>query len=133
LRERLRIEVARDGNAAINMLDQEGRLRSSLGPHGISFYDDSGRMRTTLMSDLLYMSDERAHEIAHIQADPSGSQLKLTESGQQKWCGRGSRNRRCLMVVGRAASCSIDAPRPTTNGERPTTARGRSEILLRVL
>ena len=105
-RERLRIEVARDGNPAINILDQEGRLRSSLGPHGISFYDDTGRMRTTLMSDLLYMSDERAHEIAHIQgdmhgvelllfsglgsgstvlrADPSGSELKLTGSGHQK-------------------------------------------------
>ncbi len=105
-RERLRIELTRDGNPAINLIDQEGRLRSSLGPHGISFYDDSGRMRTTLMSDLLYMSDERAHEIAHIQgdmhgvelllfsglgsgstvlrADPSGSQLKLTGSGQQK-------------------------------------------------
>jgi hypothetical protein len=105
-RERLRIEVARDGNPAINILDQEGRLRSSLGPHGISFYDDSGRMRTTLMSDLLYMSDERAHEIVHIQgdmhgaelllfsglgsgsttlrADPAGSQLKLTGKGQQK-------------------------------------------------
>jgi len=105
-RERVRIEVARDGNPALNMLDQEGRLRSSLGPHGISFYDDTGRMRTTLMSDLLYMSDERAHEIAHIQgdmhgvelllfsglgsgstvlrADPAGSQLKLTGSGQQK-------------------------------------------------
>jgi len=105
-RERVRIEVARDGNPALNMLDQEGRLRSSLGPHCISFYDDTGRMRTTLMSDLLYMSDERAHEIAHIQgdmhgvelllfsglgsgstvlrADPAGSQLKLTGSGQQK-------------------------------------------------
>ncbi len=105
-RERLRIEVARDGNPTINVLDQEGRLRSSLGPHGISFYDETGRMRTTLMSDLLYMSDERAHEIAHLQgdmhgvelllfsglgsgstvlrADPSGSQLKLTGSGQQK-------------------------------------------------
>jgi hypothetical protein len=105
-RERLRIELTRDGSPAINLLDQEGRLRSSLGPHGISFYDDSGRMRTTLMSDLLYMSDERAHEIAHIEgdmhgvelllfsglgsgstvlrADPSGSQLKLTGSGQQK-------------------------------------------------
>lgn len=105
-RERLRIELARDGNPAINILDQEGRLRSSLGPHGISFYDETGRMRTTLMSDLLYMSDERAHEIAHLQgdmhgvelllfsglgsgstvlrADPSGSQLKLTGSGQQK-------------------------------------------------
>jgi hypothetical protein len=104
--ERLRIEVAHDGNPAINILDQEGRLRSSLGPHGISFYDDNGRMRTTLMSDLLYMSDERAHEIVHIQgdmhgaelllfsglgsgstvlrADPVGSQLKLTGSGQQK-------------------------------------------------
>jgi len=105
-RARLSIEVARDGNPAINILDQEGRLRSSLGPHGISFYDETGRMRTTLMSDLLYMSDERAHEIAHLQgdmhgvelllfsglgsgstvlrADPSGSQLKLTGSGQQK-------------------------------------------------
>lgn len=105
-RERLRIELARDGNPAINILDQEGRLRSSLGPHGISFYDETGRMRTTLMSDLLYMSDERAHEIAHLQgdmhgvelllfsglgsgstvlrADPAGSQLKLTGSGQQK-------------------------------------------------
>ena len=104
--ERLRIEVARDGNPAINILDREGRLRSSVGPHGISFYDETGRMRTTLMSDLLYMSDERAHEIAHIQgdmhgvelllfsglgsgstvlrADPSGAQLKLTGSGQQK-------------------------------------------------
>src|SRR5579872_7269179 len=105
-RERLRIELARDGNPAINILDQEGRLRSSLGPHGISFYDETGRMRTTLMSDLLYMSDERAHEIAHLQgdmhgvelllfsglgsgstvlrADPAGSQLKLTGSGEQK-------------------------------------------------
>jgi hypothetical protein len=105
-RERLRIELTRDGSPAINLLDQEGRLRSSLGPYGISFYDDSGRMRTTLMSDMLYMSDERAHEIVHIQgdmhgvelllfsglgsgstvlrADPSGSQLKLTGSGQQK-------------------------------------------------
>lgn len=105
-RERLRMEVAQDGNPAINILDQEGRLRSSLGPHGISFYDDTGRMRTTLMSDLLYMSDERAHEIVHIQgdmhgaelllfsglgsgstvlrADPAGSQLKLTGSGQEK-------------------------------------------------
>ena len=105
-RERLRMEVAQDGNPAINILDQEGRLRSSLGPHGISFYDDTGRMRTTLMSDLLYMSDQRAHEIVHIQgdmhgaelllfsglgsgstvlrADPAGSQLKLTGSGQEK-------------------------------------------------
>ena len=105
-RERMRIELTRDGNPAINLLDQDGRLRSSLGPHGISFYDDTGRMRTTLMSDLLYMSDERAHEIAHIQgdmrgvelllfsglgsgstvlrADPSGSQLRLTGGGQQK-------------------------------------------------
>lgn len=105
-RERLRIEVARDGNPAINILDQQGRLRSSLGPHGISFYDDTGRMRTALMSDLLYMSDERAHEIAHLQGDmhgvelllfsglgsgstvlragPTGSQLRLTGSGQEK-------------------------------------------------
>ncbi|HKU21999.1 MAG TPA: hypothetical protein VJQ50_13355 [Terriglobales bacterium] len=105
-RARLRIEVASDGNPTINILDQEGRLRSSLGPHGLSFYDETGRMRTTLMSDLLYMSDERAHEIAHLQgdmhgvelllfsglgsgstvlrADPSGSRLKLTGSGQQK-------------------------------------------------
>ncbi len=105
-RERLRIEVTRDGNPAINILDQQGRLRSSLGSHGISFYDDTGRMRTTLMSDLLYMSDERAHEIAHLQGDmhgvelllfsglgsgstvlragPSGSQLKLTGSGREK-------------------------------------------------
>lgn len=105
-RERLRMEVAQDGNPAINILDQEGRLRSSLGPHGISFYDDTGRMRTTLMTDLLYMSDQRAHEIVHIQgdmhgaelllfsglgsgstvlrADPAGSQLKLTGSGQEK-------------------------------------------------
>lgn len=105
-RERMRISVAGDGNPAINMLDQQGRLRSSLGPHGVSFYDESGRMRTTLMSDLLYMSDQRAHEIAHIQgdmhgvelllfsglgsgstvlrADPAGSQLKLTGSGHQK-------------------------------------------------
>ena len=105
-RDRLRLEVTRDGSPAINILDQEGRLRSSLGPHGISFYDDTGRMRTSLMSDLLYMSDERAHEIVHIQgdmhgvelllfsglgsgstvlrADPSGSQLKLTGSGHEK-------------------------------------------------
>lgn len=105
-RERMRVAVAGDGNPAISMLDQQGRLRSSLGPHGVSFYDESGRMRTTLMSDLLYMSDERAHEIAHIQgdmhgvelllfsglgsgstvlrADPAGSQLKLTGSGHQK-------------------------------------------------
>lgn len=105
-RERVRVAVAGDGNPAISMLDQQGRLRSSLGPHGVSFYDESGRMRTTLMSDLLYMSDERAHEIAHIQgdmhgvelllfsglgsgstvlrADPAGSQLKLTGSGHQK-------------------------------------------------
>ena len=105
-RERIRIEVAPDGNPVINMFDQEGRLRSSLGLYGVSFYDDSGRMRTTLMSDLLYMSDERAHEIAHIQgdmhgvelllfsglgsgstvlrADAFGSQLKLTGSGRQK-------------------------------------------------
>lgn len=105
-RERLRMEVAQDGNPAINIFDQEGRLRSALGPHGISFYDDTGRMRTTLMSDLLYMSDQRAHEIVHIQgdmhgaelllfsglgsgstvlrADPAGSQLKLTGSGQEK-------------------------------------------------
>ncbi|HEU5335821.1 MAG TPA: hypothetical protein VFU27_07655 [Terriglobales bacterium] len=105
-RERVRVAVAGDGNPAVSMLDQQGRLLSSLGPHGISFYDESGRMRTTLMSDLLYMSDERAHEIAHIQgdmhgvelllfsglgsgstvlrADPAGSQLKLTGSGHQK-------------------------------------------------
>jgi hypothetical protein len=105
-RVRLRIEATLNGSPAINIFDQEGRLRSSLGVYGISFYDDSGRMRTTLMSDMLYMSDERAHEIAHIygdmhgaelllfsglgsgstvlRADPAGSQLKLTGSGQQK-------------------------------------------------
>ncbi|HTM39315.1 MAG TPA: hypothetical protein VL177_00300 [Terriglobales bacterium] len=105
-RERLRLEVTQNDNPAINIFDQEGRLRSSLGLYGISFYDDNGRMRTTLMSDLLYMSDERAHEIAHLygdmhgaelllfsglgsgstvlRADPSGSQLRLTGSGRQK-------------------------------------------------
>ena len=105
-RERLRLEVTQNDNPAINIFDQEGSLRSSLGLYGISFYVDNGRMRTTLMSDLLYMSDERAHEIAHIygdmhgaelllfsglgsgstvlRADPSGSQLRLTGSGQQR-------------------------------------------------
>ncbi|HJS99014.1 MAG TPA: hypothetical protein VJ756_07980 [Terriglobales bacterium] len=105
-RERLRIEATQNGNPAIDIFDQESRLRSSLGQYGISFYDDAGRMRTTLMSDLLYMSDERAHEIAHIYGDmhgaelllfsglgsgstvlrayPAGSQLKLTGSGHQK-------------------------------------------------
>ena len=45
-RERVRVAVAGDGNPAVSMLDQQGRLLSSLGPHGISFYDESGRTKS---------------------------------------------------------------------------------------
>jgi hypothetical protein len=103
---RLSIGLSTAGNTALEMLDSAGNLRSSVGPYGINFYDETGRMRTTLMSDLLYMSDERAHEIAHLQgdlhgvefllfsgtgdgsavlrADPSGSLLKLTGGGVRR-------------------------------------------------
>ena len=117
-RARLRIEVASDGNPTINILDQEGRLRSSLGPHGLSFYDETGRMRTTLMSDLLYIQNHgsrtgqgsrflwrfaltlagrRGHSFGGYCRSRMDSKIALSAFARGGSCSRGWRTRRRIV------------------------------------